>query len=214
MFTTPSNLIQPEDNRVSFADKMAQYQATIANATKFIPTPSTADASIAAMVNNSDTRMANFQSRKAQTLMENNNVQFGTGSKVRGTSLGLSAYGWRGRTGNPAMKSSNPYGLNTQMWGALQAANAAMQAAGLGAFGITDGFRSYNAQVDVKKRKGNLAATPGRSVHGIGLAADLDLSGRQRAWLEANGARYGISRIPSESWHYQLLPGVFNGRYE
>ncbi|WP_220085236.1 M15 family metallopeptidase, partial [Burkholderia multivorans] len=38
---------------------------------------------------------------------------------------------------------------------------------------ITDGYRDYDEQVATKKKKGNLAATPGTSKHGWGLALDL-----------------------------------------
>jgi LAS superfamily LD-carboxypeptidase LdcB len=50
-----------------------------------------------------------------------------------------------------------------------------------------------------------MAATPGRSQHGLGLAADLSLSKSQQKWLEANGAKYGIRRLASESWHWQKV---------
>ena len=119
---------------------------------------------------------------------------------------GPSAYGVTGRTGLANQKGAAPYGLQSPFWNALQRANADMKAAGLGSFGITDGWRSYAAQVAVKKKKGNLAATPGRSVHGLGYAADLRLSRAQQKWLEKNGHRYGIARLPSESWHWQYTP--------
>ena len=86
----------------------------------------------------------------------------------------------------------------------LGAANAAMKASGLGTFTITDGWRSYAAQVEAKRKKGRLAATPGRSVHGIGMAADLGLTRRQFEWLKENGARFGLQNLPSESWHWQF----------
>lgn len=143
----------------------------------------------------------------------NYKVQYGNATKAKGGGMGPASYGWSGRTGNPNLKTNLPYGFNSQMWSALQAANSAMQADGIGRFGITDGFRSYAAQVDVKKRKGNLAATPGRSVHGLGLAADLHLTSKQLSWLKQNGARYGLQNLPSESWHWQLAANVFNGKW-
>ena len=127
-----------------------------------------------------------------------------TGSYSGG--LGPSAYGYSGTTGTKGTKGSAPYGFQAPMWSALQAANKAMAAAGLGHFGITDGWRSYDAQVSLKAKKGNLAATPGRSVHGLGYAADLRLSKAQLDWLYKNGSRYGLVNLPSESWHWQYDP--------
>lgn len=128
-----------------------------------------------------------------------------------GTGWTPEAYGYTGRTGIAGTRGTAKYGFQTQMWDALSRANQDMAKAGLGTFGVTDGWRSYEAQVSTKKSKGALAATPGNSVHGLGLAADLDLNSRQQAWLEANGAKYGLGRLPSESWHWQLLPSQFKG---
>lgn len=122
-----------------------------------------------------------------------------------GSGMGLGSYGVT-RSGLASQRGSAPYGFQTPMWQALTGAFSAMKAAGLGTPGITDGWRSYEAQVDVKRRKGKLAATPGRSVHGIGMAADLNLNSAQQRWLEANGAKYGLYRLASEPWHWQLRP--------
>ncbi len=130
----------------------------------------------------------------------------------RSGNWGPSAYGYTGRTGVKGTKGSSPYGFQGAMWAALQAAQNAMAREGLGKFGITDGWRSYEAQVAVKKAKGNLAATPGRSVHGLGLAADLRLTSAQQKWLEKNGAKFGLARLPSESWHWQYLPSLWKGK--
>jgi len=97
------------------------------------------------------------------------------------------------------------------MWNALNRANAALSSAGLGKFGITDGWRSYESQVALKKKKPKLAATAGRSVHGLGLAADLRLTNAQYQWLLKNGASYGLVNLPSESWHWQLAPSQWKG---
>ncbi|MEZ5320876.1 MAG: M15 family metallopeptidase [Microthrixaceae bacterium] len=78
--------------------------------------------------------------------------------------------------------------------------------------GVTDSYRSYDAQVDVARRKGlysqgGLAAKPGTSKHGWGLALDLDLDGKALSWMRANGARFGfVADTPRESWHW-----VFDG---
>lgn len=125
--------------------------------------------------------------------------------------MGPGAYGWNGSTGGSGTKGTGKYGLQAQFWQALQSANAAMQAAGLGGFGITDGWRSYDAQVALKKKKPTLAATPGRSVHGLGLASDLKLSTAQYNWLKQNGSKFGIINLPGETWHWQLSPSLWKG---
>ncbi|MEV0891663.1 M15 family metallopeptidase [Promicromonospora sp. NPDC050262] len=61
---------------------------------------------------------------------------------------------------------------------------------------ITDSYRSYVAQVAVAHAKPHLAAIPGTSNHGWGLAVDLGgpISGGispQYTWLRAHGPHYG-----------------------
>jgi hypothetical protein len=74
--------------------------------------------------------------------------------------------------------------------------------------GVTDSYRSFDAQVDVARRKGlypqgGLAAQPGTSQHGWGLAVDLDLDSRAQAWMRANGPRFGfVEDTPREPWHW------------
>ena len=62
---------------------------------------------------------------------------------------------------------------------AFQQMSAAAAADGV-TIGVTDSYRSYDSQVDLARRKGlysqgGLAATPGTSNHGWGMALDLDL---------------------------------------
>ena len=59
--------------------------------------------------------------------------------------------------------------------------------------GITDSYRPYAEQVDLARRKGlysqgGLAAKPGTSEHGWGMAADLDLNAKALSWMRANAA--------------------------
>jgi LAS superfamily LD-carboxypeptidase LdcB len=78
--------------------------------------------------------------------------------------------------------------------------------------GITDSYRSYDEQVDLAKRKGlysqgGLAAQPGTSDHGWGMAADLDLNAKALSWMRANGEKYGFDEnVPRESWHWTYSP--------
>ena len=78
--------------------------------------------------------------------------------------------------------------------------------------GITDSYRPYEEQVDLAKRKGlyaqgGLAAKPGTSEHGWGMAADLDLNAKALSWMRANAARYGFDEnVPRETWHWAYKP--------
>ena len=57
---------------------------------------------------------------------------------------------------------------------------------------VTDSYRSLSAQVAVARRKPSLAAEPGTSRHGWGLAVDLVTGGWEGTtmrWLEGNAAR-------------------------
>ncbi len=81
---------------------------------------------------------------------------------------------------------------------------------------VTDSYRDYAGQVSVFRRKPNLAATPGRSVHGLGRA--LDLCGGVQTfgtpaylWLKLHASEYGFVH-PSwaepgggkpEPWHWE-----------
>jgi LAS superfamily LD-carboxypeptidase LdcB len=78
--------------------------------------------------------------------------------------------------------------------------------------GISDSYRSYDEQVGLAKRKGlysqgGLAAKPGTSEHGWGMAADLDLNAKGLTWMRANGAKYGFDEnVPRETWHWAYQP--------
>jgi D-alanyl-D-alanine carboxypeptidase len=78
--------------------------------------------------------------------------------------------------------------------------------------GITDSYRSYAEQVDVARRKGlysqgGLAAKPGTSEHGWGMAADLDLNNKAQAWMRVHGKEYGfVENTPREPWHWAYQP--------
>jgi LAS superfamily LD-carboxypeptidase LdcB len=84
---------------------------------------------------------------------------------------------------------------------------------------VTDSYRDYASQVQVFKAKPNLAATPGRSKHGLGLAVDL-CGGVQSYgtppynWLKQNSALFGFTHPDwaepdgsrPEPWHWEF-PG-------
>jgi zinc D-Ala-D-Ala carboxypeptidase len=78
--------------------------------------------------------------------------------------------------------------------------------------GITDSYRSYDEQVSLAKRKGlysqgGLAAKPGTSEHGWGMATDLDLNAKALTWMRANADKYGFDEnVPRETWHWAFKP--------
>lgn len=83
-------------------------------------------------------------------------------------------------------------------------------------FALTDTYRSYDAQVRTKAAKGFLAATPGKSNHGWGLAVDLsggmnDASTVAHSWMKLNAHLYGwehprwahLDGEKTEAWHWE-----------
>lgn len=79
---------------------------------------------------------------------------------------------------------------------------------------ITDSYRTYEEQVRLAREKGiygqgGLAARPGTSNHGWGLAVDLggganNYGTPQNNWLQRNAGRFGFRNIPKEPWHWQF----------
>lgn len=83
---------------------------------------------------------------------------------------------------------------------------------------ITDSYRSYPEQVSVYRRKPGLAAVPGTSNHGLGIALDLGCGAERFGsdtyrWLKANAPRFGWVH-PSwaepggsmpEPWHWEYV---------
>ncbi|MBC3762779.1 D-alanyl-D-alanine carboxypeptidase family protein, partial [Quadrisphaera sp. RL12-1S] len=85
---------------------------------------------------------------------------------------------------------------------------------------ITDSYRSYAAQVAVRRKKPGLAAVPGTSEHGWGLAVDLgdgvQNSDEHYDWLIENAPKYGWDHPswarrggggPYEPWHWEFVAG-------
>ena len=115
----------------------------------------------------------------------------------------------------PSAELSTISGTNAQLWPnaarSFEAMRSAAAAEGV-TIGVTDSYRSYEAQVDVAARKGlynqgGLAAVPGTSDHGWGMALDLKLDSSAQAWMQENAARYGyVDDTPRESWHWHYEP--------
>ncbi len=85
---------------------------------------------------------------------------------------------------------------------------------------LTDSYRSYAQQVAVYRQRPSLAAVPGTSNHGWGLAVDL-CGGLQTAgspadrWMHANAGRFGWAHPKwaepggsrPEPWHWEFVGG-------
>ncbi|MGC4941388.1 peptidoglycan DD-metalloendopeptidase family protein [Kribbella sp. DT2] len=82
---------------------------------------------------------------------------------------------------------------------------------------ITDSYRSYSSQVDLYGRKPSLAALPGTSNHGWGLAVDLcggieNFGTVQHQWMLQNAPRFGWIHPDwakqggnrEEPWHWEF----------
>lgn len=86
---------------------------------------------------------------------------------------------------------------------------------------ITDSYRTLDEQYSLKARKPYLAARPGTSNHGWGLALDLSCGaqtygGAAYKWLDQHGAHYGWVNpawarpggSKPEPWHWEYDPGL------
>ncbi|MCC2334739.1 M15 family metallopeptidase [Cellulomonas wangsupingiae] len=85
---------------------------------------------------------------------------------------------------------------------------------------VVSGYRTLAQQRSVKAQKGGLAATPGKSNHGWGLAMDfcsIETSGARWQWLNDNGPTFGWEQPnwavrggsgPYEPWHWEYTKGV------
>jgi LAS superfamily LD-carboxypeptidase LdcB len=80
--------------------------------------------------------------------------------------------------------------------------------------GINESYRPYEEQVALAKQKGlysqgGLAAKPGTSEHGWGMAADLQLNGQAQTWMRANAGKFGFdNNVPRENWHWAYKPSA------
>lgn len=103
---------------------------------------------------------------------------------------------------------------------AFNAMNAAYKAATGAPICVTDSYRSYVEQVAVYAEKPNLAAIPGHSNHGLGVALDLcggiqDFGAPAHAWMLANAPSFGWFHpawaepggAKPEAWHWEYADG-------
>jgi hypothetical protein len=84
---------------------------------------------------------------------------------------------------------------------------------------ITDGYRTFEAQVDLKRRKPQLAAPPGHSMHGWGRAIDVDLGRTDMGWFRQHAPLFGWELPPwarpggskPEPWHWEYVGTAHEG---
>jgi len=178
-------------------DRMAQIQLRMASLAAMT-------ASRTATTGTTATTGANFASVYAQAV--------GGQLNAEGIPTDLAAYG-NGKIPATALKGIG--GTGHKLWApAASQLESLMTAASRDGvtIGITDSYRSYDEQVDLARRKGlysqgGLAAKPGTSEHGWGMATDLDLNSKAQAWMRANGEKYGfVENVPREPWHWAYKP--------
>lgn len=98
---------------------------------------------------------------------------------------------------------------------ALEQMNVAYRQAFGTNISITDSYRSMQGQINVKRTKGGMAATPGTSVHGWGKALDLggginNSKSAQHQWMQQNAGQFGFKnpdwakRSKFEPWHWEF----------
>ena len=85
---------------------------------------------------------------------------------------------------------------------------------------LDDSYRSLSEQYGTRASRGYLAATPGTSMHGWGLAVDIcqkDLNGASGDWIRANAKTFGWVNPPwaksskYEPWHWEY--GTLTAKY-
>ncbi|GAA1334491.1 hypothetical protein GCM10028787_32990 [Brachybacterium horti] len=87
---------------------------------------------------------------------------------------------------------------------------------------ISSTYRTFAKQQETKVTRGYLAATPGWSNHGFGLAIDIRGTYDEKRWIQQNGPSYGWwhptwartdGRKP-EDWHYEYGTWLVASEYK
>lgn len=125
--------------------------------------------------------------------------------------------GTNGRLSSKSLCSLPQKGETLQSEAAL--AWAAMNEYYRTAFGrhicLDDSYRTLQEQYGTRATRGYLAATPGTSMHGWGLAVDIckeDLRGASGKWIKANAGTFGwenpywAKTSKYEPWHWEYAP--------
>lgn len=119
--------------------------------------------------------------------------------------------------------ASSEIELTEDTFAAAKAMFIAAAADGVDGFILSSGYRSHEKQAEEYAKDPSIAARPGHSEHGSGLAFDVTAYGPrdfsqtpQYAWLYANCWDHGFilrypadkteqTGIPAESWHYRYV---------
>jgi len=126
-----------------------------------------------------------------------------------------------------SMLVSLPFGKGRLHQSAATAFNMLIGASGVKFPGVTDSYRSIEEQIRLKREKPSLAATPGRSNHGWGLALDIYNGNRSvfvpmLQFFKFNAYKFNIYGLPAdktdkfyengfykgEEWHWEYRGGV------
>lgn len=145
------------------------------------------------------------------------------GENYRGTGKGAGPWGGHQNGRIPAvamcpLKSAPGHMLRCDAARAFDSLSAAFKQSFGRPISVTDSYRTYEQQVILKRRKGRMAATPGRSNHGWGLAVDLGgginmFGAKEHAWMRANAPKFGWDHpmwarqngsLP-EPWHWEFM---------
>lgn len=116
-----------------------------------------------------------------------------------------------------ALKTSPGHMMRPSAARAFDAMSKAYQTSTGSPLCVTDSYRGLAAQVDVKRRKPTLAATPGTSNHGLGLAVDLcggveSFGTPQHIWMQQHAPLFGFYHPAwaqpggsrPEPWHWEF----------
>ena len=128
-------------------------------------------------------------------------------------------------TGLCAIPWAERFSIRADAATALAAMNTAYRARFDRDLCLESGYRTLAEQRRLKSLKGGLAAAPGKSNHGWGLAIDLcraATSGDSWTWLQNNGPTFGWvnptwakrgGRGPYEPWHWEYDEVKTDGEY-
>ena len=205
----------PVDAVASISQRISQIQALVGAGPATSPTPAVTTTATSA----SPGSISFADAYAAATSTPPGQIGTGTlaaaASRLNGAGVPheLAAFG-NGRI--PSTALSPIAGSSERLWAPaaerLTALMADARASGV-SIGVTDGYRDYDTQVSLAQTKGlysqgGLAAQPGTSQHGWGLAVDLRLDATAQAWMRAHASEYGfVENVPREPWHWEFHPG-------
>jgi hypothetical protein len=147
---------------------------------------------------------------------------YGSGGSESGPLAGPGAVTPSGGSGNVQLCTVGGITVNCQISSQLKAMLAAAAADGLHLTG--SGWRSPEAQVELRREHCGTSyyaiyeedpsscspptATPGQSMHEVGLAIDFSgvssHSSPVYQWLAGHAAAFGFYNLPSEPWHWSI----------